>query len=56
MGKLYTEQAERVLEYAKQAASHLAHGYIGSEHLFLGLIKEGTGVAAKALSEQGVTV
>ncbi len=40
MGKIYTEQAERVLQYAKQAAEHLSHGYIGSEHLLVALLRE----------------
>lgn len=60
MGKLYTEQAERVLQYAKQAAEHLAHGYIGSEHLLVALLREdcvakevlqGNGVKAEKLDE-----
>ena len=40
MAMLYTEQAERVLQYAKQAAEHLSHGYIGSEHLLVALLRE----------------
>ena len=53
MGKLYTEQAERVLEYAKQAASHLAHGYIGSEHLLVAFLREEC-VAKEVLQANGV--
>ncbi|MBQ9767283.1 MAG: ATP-dependent Clp protease ATP-binding subunit [Lachnospiraceae bacterium] len=60
MGKLYTEQAERVLAYAEQAAEHLSHGYIGSEHLLVALLREdcvakevlqGNGVKAEKLDE-----
>ena len=60
MGKLYTEQAERVLQYARQAAEHLSHGYIGSEHLLVALLREecvakevlqGNGIQAEKLDE-----
>ena len=60
MGKLYTEQAERVLQDAKQAAEQLSHGYIGSEHLLVALLREeciakevllGNGVQAEKLDE-----
>lgn len=53
MGKLYTEQAERVLQYAKQAAEHLSHGYIGSEHLLVALLREEC-VAKEILQENGL--
>ncbi len=53
MGKLYTEQAERVLEYAKQAAEHLSHGYIGSEHLLVALLREEC-VAREVLKANGI--
>ena len=53
MGKLYTEQAERVLQYAKQAAEHLSHGYIGSEHLLVALLREEC-IAKEVLQESGL--
>ena len=53
MGKLYTEQAERVLQYAKQAAEHLSHGYIGSEHLLVALLRENC-IAKEVLQSNGV--
>jgi len=53
MGKLYTEQAERVLGYAKQAAEHLSHGYIGSEHLLVALLREAC-VAREILQANGI--
>ena len=53
MGKSYTEQAERVLQYARQAAEHLSHGYIGSEHLLVALLREEC-VAKEVLQENGI--
>ena len=53
MGKLYTEQAERVLQYARQAAEHLSHGYIGSEHLLVALLREEC-VAKEVLQANGI--
>jgi ATP-dependent Clp protease ATP-binding subunit ClpC len=51
----FTEKAENALRLAQESAVSLGHNYVGSEHLLLGLLKEGTGVAAKALISQGVT-
>ena len=53
MGKLYTEQAEQVLRYARQAAEHLSHGYIGSEHLLVALLREEC-VAKEVLQNNGI--
>lgn len=53
MGKLYTEQAEWVLQYAKQAAQHLSHGYIGSEHLLVALLRQEC-VAQVVLQRNGI--
>ena len=50
----YTPQAQEALELAVAAAGSLNHGYVGTEHLLLGLLQEGTGVAAKVLEENGV--
>ncbi|CUH97750.1 Negative regulator of genetic competence ClpC/MecB [Propionispora sp. 2/2-37] len=46
----FTERARRVLALAQQEAIRLGHNYIGTEHLLLGLLHEGEGVAAKALA------
>ncbi len=54
MGKLYTEQAERVLQYARQAAEHLSHGYIGSEHLLVALLREPC-IAKEVLQANGLS-
>ena len=51
----YTEQAKGVLRAAKAAAKELAHPYIGTEHLLLGLKKVYTGVAGQILGMHSVT-
>ena len=51
----FTEKAREAITQAHHVACQMGHGYIGSEHLLLGLIKEGTGVAAKELEKAGVT-
>jgi len=50
----FTPRAKRVLELAVEEARTLGHNYVGTEHLLLGLIREGEGVAAKVLLELGV--
>ncbi len=49
-----TPRAKRVFEIASQEAQDLGHNYIGTEHILLGLIREGEGIAAKVLEESGV--
>jgi ATP-dependent Clp protease ATP-binding subunit ClpA len=46
----YTPRAKKILELALREALQLGHNYIGSEHLLLGLIREGEGVGAQVLS------
>ncbi|HEX9068360.1 MAG TPA: ATP-dependent Clp protease ATP-binding subunit [Ktedonobacterales bacterium] len=50
----FTERARRVLSLAQEEALRFNHNYIGTEHLLLGLVREGDGVAAKVLSNLGV--
>ena len=50
----YTPQAKEALSLAVEMAESLNHGYVGTEHLLIGLLQEGTGVAAKVLEENGV--
>ena len=50
----YTPQAKEALSLAVGVAEALNHGYVGTEHLLIGLLKEGTGVAAKVLEENGL--
>ena len=54
MQSQFTEKAGRALALAGQAARRLRQGYVGTEHILIGLLKEGTGVAAKVLTENGV--
>ncbi|XP_047310800.1 ATP-dependent Clp protease ATP-binding subunit ClpA homolog CD4B, chloroplastic [Impatiens glandulifera] len=49
----FTPRAKRVLELSLEEARHLGHNYIGSEHLLLGLLREGEGVAARVLENLG---
>ncbi|MBR4439731.1 MAG: ATP-dependent Clp protease ATP-binding subunit, partial [Clostridia bacterium] len=51
----FTEEASAALDLSVKAAKELGHAYIGSEHLLLGLIREGNSVAAKVLENNGVT-
>ncbi|HEX3112532.1 MAG TPA: ATP-dependent Clp protease ATP-binding subunit, partial [Candidatus Eisenbacteria bacterium] len=50
----FTPRAKRVLELSVDEARQLGHNYVGTEHLLLGLIREGEGVAARVLLELGV--
>src|SRR5712671_144393 len=50
----FTERARKVLQLAQEEAQRFNHNYIGTEHLLLGLVREGEGVAAKVLGNLGV--
>src|SRR5579883_1254448 len=50
----FSERARRVLTLAQEEAQRFNHNYIGTEHLLLGLVREGEGVAAKVLANLGV--
>ncbi len=50
----FTERARKVLQLAQEEAQRFNHNYIGTEHLLLGLVREGDGVAARVLSNMGV--
>ena len=50
----YTAKAKKAVDLAKRLSKSLHHNYIGTEHLLLGLLKEGTGVAAQVLEDNGV--
>ncbi|MEA3509430.1 MAG: ATP-dependent Clp protease ATP-binding subunit [candidate division NC10 bacterium] len=52
----FTPQAKKVLEYAISEARSMGHNYIGTEHLLLGLIREGEGIASLVLRDFGVTI
>lgn len=50
----FTAKAKEAISLAVESAENLGHNYVGTEHLLLGLIREGTGVAARVLEECGV--
>jgi ATP-dependent Clp protease ATP-binding subunit ClpC len=52
----FTPQAKKVLELSLREALQLGHSYIGAEHVLLGLIREGDGVAARVLAPMGATL
>jgi ATP-dependent Clp protease ATP-binding subunit ClpC len=56
MFERFTDRARRVVVLAQEEARMLNHNYIGTEHILLGLIHEGEGVAAKALESLGITL
>ena len=56
MFERFTDRARRVIVLAQQEARDLNHNYIGTEHILLGLIQEGEGVAAKALESMGINL
>jgi ATP-dependent Clp protease ATP-binding subunit ClpC len=56
MFERFTERARRVVVLSQEEARALRHNYIGTEHLLLGLLREGEGVAATALESLGVTL
>ena len=56
MFEKFTDRARRVLVLAQEEARMLNHNYIGTEHILLGLIHEGEGVAAKGLTELGISL
>jgi ClpA/ClpB-like protein len=56
MFERFTDRARRVVPLAQEEAKRLDHNYIGTEHLLLGLIREGEGVGAKALESLGISL
>jgi len=56
MFEYFTEQAIKVIMLAQEEARRLGHNFVGTEQILLGLIGEGTGIAAKVLGEQGVNL
>ncbi|NLI59340.1 MAG: ATP-dependent Clp protease ATP-binding subunit [Clostridium sp.] len=51
----FTEKAEKAMKFSQEIAAELGHSYVGTEHLLYGLIKEGSGIAARVLQSQGMT-
>jgi ATP-dependent Clp protease ATP-binding subunit ClpC len=56
MFERFTDRARRVVVLAQEEARNLDHNYIGTEHILLGLLREGDGVAAKALAAMGISL
>lgn len=54
MMQRFTDDAQRILSFAQEAALELGHDYVGTEHVLIGLTKVKNGVAAKALAELGI--
>src|SRR5437763_2371532 len=54
MYERFTDRARKVMQLANQEAQRLNHEYIGTEHILLGLVKEGSGVAANVLKNLNV--
>ncbi len=55
MEKRFTQKAATAINQAEQTAASFGHNYIGSEHLLMGLIREGSGIAARVLNSHGIT-
>lgn len=55
MNGRFTERAERAIAFSQESAEELGHNYVGTEHLLVGLAREGEGIAARVLQNQGVT-
>jgi ATP-dependent Clp protease ATP-binding subunit ClpC len=56
MFERFTDRARRVVVLAQEEARMLDHNYIGTEHILLGLLREGDGIAAKALEALGISL
>lgn len=56
MQSRFTEKAEAALKYAERCARSLKQGYVGTEHILVGLMKEGTGIAARVLADNKVSL
>ncbi len=54
MNEMFTERARKAIEYARDEAARLKHDYIGTEHLLLGLIRLGDGLAVEVLNNIGI--
>ncbi|MGI6576793.1 MAG: ATP-dependent Clp protease ATP-binding subunit [Eubacteriales bacterium] len=52
----FTQRAQNALRLAHESAGNMGHSYVGSEHILLGLLREGEGIAARALQNAGVNV
>ena len=51
----FTQRAELAIENARAAAGSLGHGYVGTEHLLLGIVMENEGLGARILEKRGIS-
>ncbi|MBR2973013.1 MAG: hypothetical protein IKC41_02240, partial [Clostridia bacterium] len=51
-----TQRAQVAIRFSQETALEMGSGVVGTEHLLLGLVKEGSGIAAKVLASKGVTL
>ena len=51
-----TERAQMAIRYAQESSMEFGSGVVGTEHLLIGLVREGGGIAAKVLASRGVTM
>lgn len=51
----FTERAQKVLIYAQEEAKNFRHGYVGTEHVLLGILREDGGISKKLLNEMNIT-
>ena len=56
MNNMFTDGVKRVMQYAREESARLGHNYIGTEHLLLGIIKEGKGKAVTVLTNLGLNL
>ncbi|MDP7555260.1 MAG: Clp protease N-terminal domain-containing protein, partial [Nitrospinota bacterium] len=56
MFKRFTERARRIIILAREEAEHYRHEYLGTEHILLGVLKDGGGVAIEVLHKMGVDI
>ena len=54
MNNMFTDRVKKALQFSREESARLGHDYIGTEHLLLGLVKEGQGVAIAVLSNMGI--
>ncbi|MBN1290455.1 MAG: ATP-dependent Clp protease ATP-binding subunit [Candidatus Latescibacteria bacterium] len=54
MNNMFTDRVKKVLQFSREESARLGHDYIGTEHLLLGLVKEGQGVAVAVMSNMGI--
>src|SRR5437867_1792191 len=55
-GYNFTDRVRKVLQMAREEAARLHHEYVGTEHLLLGVLREGKGIGAQVLTDAGVTL